>query len=192
VRVYYPSGKLRRVVPYLHFRYGIKYGAEMSFYETGEIKSRGEFNADGPVGYYQQFYRNGQVRLRMPVGLNLPKNAKGEAFGPDGQPQPFSAESEKMPSLGEGGNAVIVAAVQRAVKYPLEALRAQITGRVYVTFMVDDAGFVRNARIVSSPSPVLNQTVLAAVASLGRLSPGEQAGETVDVYFTVPVTFAIR
>ena len=31
VRVYYPSGKLRRVVPYLHFAREIKYGAECGF-----------------------------------------------------------------------------------------------------------------------------------------------------------------
>ncbi|MDB5234110.1 MAG: hypothetical protein JWR44_1103 [Hymenobacter sp.] len=192
VRIYYPSGKLRRVVPYLHFAGGLKYGAETSFYETGEIKSRCEYNLDGPVGYHLQFYRNGKLRSRIPVGAELPMNTKSESFGPDGQPMEFKAETEKMPTMGSGGNAAIVSAVQQAVRYPVAALRSQISGRVFVAFMVDDAGFVRNVRILSTPSPVFNQTVLAAVASLGRLTPGEQNGDTVDVFYTVPITFSIR
>lgn len=30
-RVYYPSGKVRRLVPYAHFAYGLRQGSEMSF-----------------------------------------------------------------------------------------------------------------------------------------------------------------
>lgn len=192
IRIDYPSGKLRRLVSYTHFRYGIKYGAETSFYETGEIKSRCEFNLVGPIGYYSQFYRSGKLRSRIPLGNDLPKNTKGEAFGLDGQPQEFSPLVEKMPTLGGGGNDVIVAAVQRAVRYPMEALRAQKIGKVLVSFMVDEVGFVQNIRIVKTPSPLFNQAVLAAVASLGRMNPGEQGGEPVDVFYTVPITFAIR
>ncbi len=192
VRIYYPSGKLRRVVPYLHFQYGIKYGAEMSFYESGEIKSRCVYNTKGPLGYHEQFYRNGKVSARYPLGLDLPLNAKGEMFGPDGQPRAQGVALEKMPTLAGAGNRAIVATVQRAVRYPVEALRAQIQGKVLVSFMVDDAGFVRNVHVDSTPSPVFNQTVLAAVASLGRLTPGELDGETVDVFYTVPITFAIQ
>ena len=111
IRIDYPSGKLRRLVPYAHFLYGIKYGAETSFYETGEIKSRCEFNLDGPSGYYTQFYRNGKLHSRILLGNDLLKNTKGEAFGPDGQPQEFSPLVEKMPTLGCGGYDVIMAVV---------------------------------------------------------------------------------
>ncbi|UOQ95973.1 TonB family protein [Hymenobacter sp. 5317J-9] len=195
VRVYYPSGKLRRVVPYVHFAYGIKYGSETSFYETGELKSRCDYKGEGPVGYYQQYYRSGNVRYRTPLGKDLPKDAKGGAFGPDGQAltDAYSKEHLKMPTMrGGGGSAAIVQAVQLAVRYPVEALRSQITGKVFVGFMVDDCGFVRDVRIVKSPSPVFNATVMAAVASLGRLTPGEYDGETADLFFTVPITFTIR
>jgi protein TonB len=192
LRIFYPSGKLRRMVPYAHFAHGVKYGAETSYYESGEIKSRCEYNLNGPVGYHIQFYRNGKVRSRLPLGKNLPKKTKPESFGPDGQPREFKAEVEKMPTLDGGGNAAIVSQVQRAVHYPAEALRAQITGKVMVNFMVDDAGFVRNVQIVKTPSPVFNKDVLAAVASLGRLTPGEQDGDTVDVFYAVPITFRIK
>jgi hypothetical protein len=78
-----------------------------------------------------------------------------------------------------------------SVPTPTEAF-VYITGKVLGTFMVDDGGFVRNAQILKSASPLFNITVLPAVAALGRLRPGEMAGEPVDIFFTVPVTFAIR
>lgn len=193
VRIYYPSGKLRRMVSYAHFDYGIKYGVEASFYETGEIKSQCAYNLAGPVGYYTQFYRTGKVRFRNPQGLDLPLDAKAEAFGPEGQPYPEGhvEPQDKMPTL-KGGEQNIVAAVQRAVRYPVAALRAQATGQVFVSFMVDDAGFVRNIQIVSSPSPLLNPAVLTAVASLGRFVPGVHGGDPVDVFYTLPITFIIN
>ena len=193
VRIYYPSGKLRRIEPYLHFDYGIKYGAVTSFYESGEVKSRCQYNHEGPVGYYVQYYRTGRVRFRSPQGLDLPLDAKAEAFGPDGQPYPEGHvdPQDKMPTL-KGGEQNILAVVQRGVRYPAAALRAQVEGKVFVSFMVDDAGFVRNVQIVSSPSPLLNPTVLTAVASLGRFVPGTHGGDPVDVFFTLPISFFIQ
>ena len=192
VCIYYPSGKLRRIIPYLHFGRGIKYGAESSFYETGEPKSHCEYNLQGLVGAYEQFYRSGQVRMRTSLIGGLLGNGQGELYGPDGKPAEENPTQDKLPSLGSGGTAAIVAAVQRGVRYPVEALRAHATGQVLVAFMVDDAGFVRNAQILKSASPLFNKTVLQSVAALGRLTPGQMAGEPIDVFFTVPVTFAIR
>lgn len=192
VRVYYPSGKLRRVVPYLDFARGIQYGAECGFYETGEIKCRYEYGPAGPVGPAVQYYRNGQVRLRTsPLSAEYPKGLS-EVFRPDGQPLVLPREQQPMPTLHGGGPADIVAAIQRQVRYPAEALRTGVTGKVFVTFLVDDAGFVRHVRVLKSPSPMLNGAVLQAVAALGRLTPSVMAGEPVEFSFTVPVTFAIR
>ncbi|MGI4874573.1 MAG: TonB family protein [Janthinobacterium lividum] len=192
VRVYYPSGKLRRVVPYLHFARGIKYGAECGFYETGELKSRYEYGPNGPVGPVVQYYRSGQVRLRTSPADEAHPQGLSEAFSPEGQPLVLTLDQQQMPTLNGGGPAAIVEAIQRRVRYPVEALRAHAMGKVFVTFLVDDAGFIRNVRIVKTASPLFNMTVLQAVASLGRLTPGAMAGEPIDVAFTMPVTFAMQ
>lgn len=198
LRIYYPSGSLRRLVPYLHFGRGVKYGMETSFYETGEVKSRCPYQVE-QMGPSEQFYRNGQLRFRQAFGVGPDgKTLLGQAFLADGKPAPEGRRaSEKMPSLkgtGSSGsdNNAIVEAVMRQVRYPMEALRAQVTGQVFVSFVVDDAGFVRDAQIQLSPSPLLNAAALKAVAALGRFTPGEIDGDTVDVSFTVPITFSIQ
>lgn len=191
-RIYFPSGKLRREIAYRNFRKGTKYGIERSYYETGEIKSQSEFGPKGPVGPHVQFYRNGKVRISV-----KPKNCcvglgRGEAFGEDGKPMAYNPLNDKLPSLGEGGLAAIVLAVQKRAQYPLAAQQAGISGRVLVGFMVNDAGYVGNVCIMKTASPLFNATVMQAVGSLPRFTPGESSGTPVDVFFTVPVTFRLQ
>ena len=104
----------------------------------------------------------------------------------------YNPLKEKLPSLGEGGLEAIVLAVQKRVQYPLAAQQAGISGRVFVSFMVDDAGYVGNVCIVKTASPLFNATVLQAVGALPRFTPGELSGAPVDVFFTVPVTFRFQ
>jgi protein TonB len=189
-RIYYPSGKLRRIVPYLHFDRDILYGVESGFYETGEIKSHQEYKLNKLVGESLSYYPNGVLRRRIKHdGSDKPPS---EYFTPEGKPRPApTTATEKLPSFQGGGFKEMVAHVQRRVEYPMEALRKQLQGRVEVAFMVDEAGFIRHVHIVKSPSPLFNATVMRAVASLGRLTPGEQEGEPVEVSFTLPITFRV-
>lgn len=196
-RVYYPSGKVRRLVPYAHFAYGLRQGSEMSFYETGELKSRCEYQLNAPLSPCLQYYRTGGVRWRMPVQeVAATAEPRGECLMPDGTPATAEfLKSEKMPAMLNGRNATpqaVVEFVQRRVKFPMEALQRQISGRVVVGFIVDDAGFVRNVHIVSSVASVYNATVLQAVGELGRFTPGEMGGVTVDVSYQIPITFSIQ
>ena len=99
---------------------------------------------------------------------------------------------ENMPQLlGGGGNAAIVAAIQRNVIYPKAALANRIEGRVFVSFYVDSEGQVREAKIVKGLDPEIDAAVIAAVQKLPRFRPGTQDGKAVSVTFTVPITFAM-
>ena len=191
LRIYYPSGRLRREVAYLDFSQRIKQGPETSYYETGEVKSRCRYENDVPVEPYVQYYRTGSVRYRMNVKSGF-FGSSGAAFTPEGKPLKYDLKTQVKPTLNGGGDQAIVAAVSSRVSYPPEALQQQQSGRVFATFLVDDAGFVRNVRILKSPSPLFNATVLDAVWALGRFEPGKMLGEPVDIFFTIPVSFKIQ
>lgn len=191
LRIYYPSGRLRREVAYLDFSQRTKQGPETSYYETGEVKSRCRYLNDVPVEAYVQYYRNGNVRCRMNVKSGFFGNS-GAAFAPDGKPLKYDLQTQVKPTLNGGGDQAIMAAVNSHVSYPPEALLQQKTGRVFATFLVDDAGFVRNARILKSSSPLFNAVVLDAVWALGRFEPGKMSGEPVDIFFTIPVSFKLQ
>jgi TonB family protein len=102
-----------------------------------------------------------------------------------------STNPTDRPPQYSGGQNQMLADLQRNAHYPAAALRAQVSGRVIVSFAVEVDGSVGEAHIVSSPSPLLNDAVLQAVKSLGAFTPGQFNGKPVRGTFTCPVTFRI-
>ncbi|MGI4869939.1 MAG: energy transducer TonB [Janthinobacterium lividum] len=99
---------------------------------------------------------------------------------------------EKMPQLpGGGGAAAITQAIQLRVTYPPSALRDEVQGRVYVSFIVATSGQVEQIRVVRGVRTDLDAAVIQAVRQLPPFVPGQQNGRTVAVCFTVPVTFRL-
>ncbi|WP_226163278.1 energy transducer TonB [Hymenobacter terricola] len=100
---------------------------------------------------------------------------------------------EQMPQLpGGGGQLAIVAAIQKAVKYPGIDLRNGTEGRVYVSFTVNAKGDVADLKVVKGLSATLDEETLRAIKTLPRFIPGKQNGRDVSVSFTVPITFKIQ
>ena len=100
---------------------------------------------------------------------------------------------EQMPELpGGGGQLAIVAAIQKAVRYPSMALRNQVEGRVYVSFTVDPKGEVTDVKIVKGLGSGIDEETMRAIKTLPRFIPGKQNGREVSVSFTVPVTYKIQ
>lgn len=100
---------------------------------------------------------------------------------------------EKMPQPpGGGGAAAVVALIQQRITYPARAERAQAEGRVFVSFTVATSGLVQDAAIVKGFRFDCDSAVLQAVQQLPRFEPGTQAGKTVPVRFTAPITFRLQ
>ena len=100
---------------------------------------------------------------------------------------------EQMPQLpGGGGNGAIVAAIQKASKYPSLALRNQVEGRIFVSFTVNAQGDVSDVKVVKGLGSGLDEETIRAVKTLPKFIPGKQNGRAVSVSFTVPITFKIQ
>lgn len=100
--------------------------------------------------------------------------------------------ADQMPALpGGGGNAALVAALQRTIKYPKPTVANPVSGRVVVSITVAADGSVQAAKVVKSPRPDCEAAVLAAVRQLPRFVPGQQGGRAVPVVVTVPLTLLV-
>ena len=86
----------------------------------------------------------------------------------------------------------IVAAIQKATKYPPLALRNQVEGRIFVSFTVNAQGDVSDVKVVKGLGSGLDEETMRAVKTLPKFIPGKQNGRAVSVSFTVPITFKIQ
>ena len=100
---------------------------------------------------------------------------------------------EQMPELPNGGGqTAIVAAIQKAVRYPPMALRNQVEGRIFASFTVNPQGDVVDVKVVKGLGSGLDEETIRAIKTLPKFRPGKQNGRAVSVSFTVPITYKIQ
>jgi len=98
---------------------------------------------------------------------------------------------ENMPEF-PGGDLGLMKYIQKNVKYPAIAKEYNITGKVYVSFIVDRSGSVTNVKIVRGVDKNLDAEAMRIVKSLPRYTPGRQRGKAVRVMFTIPINFTLN
>jgi len=77
-------------------------------------------------------------------------------------------------------------------KYPPIAKEYNITGKVYVQFIVEKDGSVTNVKVAREIDKHLDAEAVRVVKSLPKYKPGKQRGRPVRVMFTVPITFELH
>lgn len=97
---------------------------------------------------------------------------------------------EKMPAF-PGGIAELMKYLSSNIKYPVEAHKAGIQGRVVVSFVVNKDGTVKDAKIVRSVDKSIDAEALRVISAMPKWQPGYQDGKAVSVRYTLPVTFRL-
>ena len=98
---------------------------------------------------------------------------------------------EQMPQF-PGGLAELMKFLGQNVRYPEEAHKNNIQGRVIVTFVVEKDGSISEAHVAKSVDPLLDAEALRVVNYMPNWIPGRQNGEPVRVKYTVPITFKLQ
>ena len=95
---------------------------------------------------------------------------------------------EEMPQY-PGGPQALFEFLSNNVKYPEEAEKAGIQGRVIATFVVETDGSISQPTIVKSVDPLLDAEALRVISAMPKWKPGKQNGKVVRVKYTVPLSF---
>jgi TonB family protein len=98
---------------------------------------------------------------------------------------------EELPQF-PGDKTAMATWINANLKYPAEAVKAKITGKVYVNFIVSYKGKVKNVVVSKSVSPLLNAEAIRVISSMPEWKPGSQGGKPVDVQMQVPVEFKLK
>lgn len=100
-------------------------------------------------------------------------------------------KAEVMPEF-PGGMGEMMNFLGSNIKYPRSSMEANVSGTVYVGFVVDRTGNVEDVHVIKGVEDALDTEALRVVNEMPNWTPGIEAGENVSVKFTLPITFKLQ
>lgn len=125
------------------------------------------------------------IKHLMPITFSLNKGEKVS-----GKDAAKDIKANVMPQF-PGGMKKLFEYISDNIKYPKEAAKDKIQGRVIVQFVVNKDGNIKNANIAKGKHPLLDAEALRIVMTMPKWIPGKEDGEYADIKFTLPVIFKL-
>jgi len=114
---------------------------------------------------------------------------------PEPDPEPtevFGFYDIQEKPLFPGGTAALLNFLSSSTNYPPIAAENDVSGVVYVGFVIDTDGSITDAKILKKVDPALDKEALRVVKSMPKWKPGTQRERPVQVSFQVPIKFVLR
>lgn len=130
----------------------------------------------------------------LSLGADVPENIGKVTENPVAR-QEKSTEVETAPDVlpkYTGGEMAMFGFLMKNLKYPDAAAKDSIQGRVVVKFTVQADGAVKDADVVESVCPALDEEATRVVMLMPRWIPGEKDGKKVACFFTLPISFKLQ
>ncbi len=91
-----------------------------------------------------------------------------------------------------GGTEALYKYLATNIKFPQLARDNNISGRVYVTFVVERDGSITGARVLRDIGGGCGAEAIRVVKAMPKWTPGKQRGKPVRVQYNLPVAFILQ
>lgn len=215
VELYYPNGKIHWIQRYDSTNQKSKQDGERMEYSTLQyFDSLGSQTVTDGNGWYPEFdktlvgYKVGSGRVKNGlkdstwVGLHEDGKVhyiekwengrliKGESFWAVGETYTYDRlVVQASPANGMGS---FYKHVSSTMKYPKEARRHGVQGKVFVEFVVDNNGAISNIKVIRGIGSGCDEEAIAAIASSPNWKPGLQRGRPVRSRFNLALIFKLN
>ena len=149
-----------------------------------------------------------RVKYTVPVMFRLSDDGQKEEYKPipkidetvvvgyaskqaPAEEDPVFEVVENMPEFA-GGMGGLMQYLSKNIKYPVEAQKAGIQGRVRMQVIIDKNGNVTNPKVTQPVDPLLDTEAIRVTASMPKWKPGTQRGMPVNVKYTFPIVFRLQ
>jgi len=176
VRVFFKTGELMMAGRYVDHDLLVEDGDFVYYYANGITESKGRYKNGSKVGTWKRWNYDGRT--------------KPDRFYPD---ETFRRSSRTTAAAKyPGGSEALQKMVKDSLLYPVEARTRMIEGTVYVAFVIDAFGDVRQPEVTEGVHYLLDEEALRFVSSMPAWAPATRYGVPVDTHFVMPVTFSLR
>jgi TonB family protein len=194
----------------VNYSNGLLHGSAKDWYANGQLKSCANFLGDTLNGAVEGWYDNGQINykyeskhesvwygngqllcerfypehLKDSIKENF-WNASGEEI--DKSSSSLNFEDGSFP----GGIDSMFRWILENVTYPEYAREMNISGRVYIAFVVENSGRISSVEIFKSTADVFNEESLFLIRKMPNWVPSKINGVPTRISFILPITFQL-
>lgn len=119
----------------------------------------------------------------------FPQDSGKEKAKTEQKQEPMKAV-EVMPSF-PGGDQARVKFMQENLSFPAEAMKKNITGKVFVNFVVKADGSIDQVKVLKGIGGGCDEEAVRVIKMMPKWKPGMNKGKPVDVQFTMPIQFTL-
>ena len=98
---------------------------------------------------------------------------------------------EQMPEY-PGGMQALFEFISQNIKYPADAQKQKVEGRVLAKFVIETDGSISDIEVVKNAFPSLDAEAVRVIQAMPKWIPGRQKGQAVRVKFVMPINFSLK
>ena len=91
-----------------------------------------------------------------------------------------------------GGLKALYEFLKKNIKYPKVAIENEITGTVYLSFVVDEDGSITDIKNLNALAGGCDKEAIRVAGLMPKWKPGKMGNEAVPVRYSIPVKFALK
>jgi TonB family protein len=179
---------LNYILPYHDLEKKQHHGIVAHYYSNQRIKYHKSYLDGALHGTFKSYYLDGSLKRWEEYDSGV--RTYGTCYAQNGDEITFF-EFEKMPEF-PGGNDQLLLYISKNFKYPSEARKKDISGRMLISFVVNEDGTVTDVIPLKKVHPLLDDEAMRVVTSMPKWIPGTQDGVPVKVRYTLPIVATLE
>lgn len=104
---------------------------------------------------------------------------------PEGKDELYKPFAQIMPEPKDG-----LQSIYSKIKYPSDAQKAGIEGKVYLLIYINEKGNVDNVKVLKGLGAGCDEAATAAIKDT-KFTPGKDNGKAIKVKLSLPITFKL-
>ncbi|WP_353719057.1 energy transducer TonB [Dyadobacter sp. 676] len=139
-------------------------------------------------GFAQKHTGSKQVTPSIPIDTGLAKAITAPAVPVQMSRDKVFGDPEQQPEY-PGGTPALYRFITTNLKMPGEAKRAGVSGRVYVSFLVEETGKITDVKVLKRLGFGCDEEAVRLVESMPEWKPGKLFGKPQKVRYFLPISF---
>jgi periplasmic protein TonB len=117
--------------------------------------------------------------------------SKGAVVEAAPEPEKVFTVVEQQPEF-PGGTSEMYKYLGKNIRYPSAASRANVSGKVFMTFVVNTDGSITDVSVLKGLGFGCDEEAMRVVKGMPKWKPGKQSGRAVRVKYNLPINFQLE